>query len=77
MKVAPTEITQLMKECGINFDEDELGFDSILRESGLDSLDMANLLLALEEKYNIQIPDQTVASLVSINAISNYLSEVV
>ncbi len=74
MKVESMELITMMKECGIDFDENSVGNDAILRESGLDSLDMANLFLAIEETYNISVPDESAPSLVSVNAICAFLN---
>jgi acyl carrier protein len=47
--------------------------DKSLFDAGIDSLDHAALLLALEEKYAIKIPDSDVDGLSSINQIATYL----
>jgi len=39
------------------------------------SLDMANVLLQIEEKFNIKIPDEDVEQLDSINSIVAYIQE--
>jgi acyl carrier protein len=74
MKVDSNDLVKLMKECGIEFDENRVGNDAILQESGLDSLDMANLFLAIEETYSISVPDESAPSLVSVNAICEFLN---
>lgn len=40
-----------------------------------DSMGHMNLMMALEEKYKVQITTETITSLVSIPAIIKYLSE--
>ncbi|MCD6239058.1 MAG: acyl carrier protein, partial [Thermotogae bacterium] len=40
----------------------------------IDSLDQMNLLLALEEHYNIKIPDEDLPKLTSLKNILAYLS---
>jgi acyl carrier protein len=45
-----------------------------LFEAGLDSLDHSALLLALEEKYKIKIPDADIDDLTSVNQIAIYLA---
>jgi citrate synthase len=40
-----------------------------------DSMGHMNLMMALEEKYGVQITAETITGLVSIPAILNYLSE--
>jgi acyl carrier protein len=47
--------------------------DKSLFDMGLDSLDHSAVLLALEERYGIKIPDEDVESLSSVNQIATYL----
>ncbi|WP_428357415.1 phosphopantetheine-binding protein [Methyloprofundus sp.] len=49
--------------------------DVSLVEQGVDSLDMANIYLLLEEKYGIKIPDADLDQLVSVDTIVSYLLE--
>lgn len=49
--------------------------DKSLFDLGLDSLDHAAAMLALEEKYEIKIPDADVDGLTSINQIAAYLEQ--
>lgn len=48
----------------------ELGDGSkSLLECGMDSLDLASLIMALEEKYNIEVDSRDVENLVTLDAI--------
>jgi acyl carrier protein len=49
--------------------------DKSLFDIGMDSLDHSAVLLALEEKYGIKIPDEDVDGLTSVNRIAAYLAE--
>lgn len=64
-----TIIRELVKNVVINNDED---FNRPVREIGIDSLDMMSILLALEEKYHIGIPDEDMDQLKTINLIISY-----
>ncbi len=44
-----------------------------LKEIAIDSLDIANILLAAEEKFGIKIPDEDVDRLTTIDAITDYV----
>ena len=46
---------------------------NIMEELGADSLDVVEMLMALEEQFNITIPDEDVTSLKTIKDIANYL----
>lgn len=47
--------------------------DKKLLDYGLDSLDFSAVLLALEEKYGLMIPDEDMDSLETVNQISAYV----
>jgi acyl carrier protein len=49
--------------------------DKKLLDYGLDSLDFSAVLLALEEKYGITIPDKDMESLETVNQITAYVEE--
>jgi acyl carrier protein len=43
--------------------------DSTFEELGLDSLDSVNILFALEEKFNVSIPDEAAREIRSVRQI--------
>jgi len=47
-------VRQLMARRSIN---QSVGYDDVLSERGLSSLDMVNLMLAVETEFDIKIPD--------------------
>lgn len=42
---------------------------------GADSLDTVELVMALEEKFNIEIPDQDAEKIVAVGDAINYIKE--
>ena len=48
-------VRQLMARRSIN---QSVGYDDVLSERGLSSLDMVNLMLAVETEFDIKIPDR-------------------
>ena len=44
-----------------------------LKELGVDSLEIANILLAIEEKFDIKIPDADVDQLINVEVIVSYV----
>jgi acyl carrier protein len=48
-------VRQLMAKRSIN---QSVGYDDVLSERGLSSLDMVNLMLAVETEFDIKIPDR-------------------
>jgi acyl carrier protein len=41
---------------------------------GIDSLDHASILLAVEEKFGIKIPDEAAKNLITIEAIADFVA---
>ena len=52
---------------------EEIGADLALEDAGLDSLDQASILLAIQERFGIQITDEEAAGLTNISSIAKYL----
>jgi acyl carrier protein len=50
-------------------------FDRPLSGLGIDSLDHAALLLAVEERYGFKVPDADVERLDTVNRIAAYVAE--
>ena len=71
--ISSEEIRSIINDVVIGFDVTGLGDDMNFKESGLDSLDQANILLEIEEKHNVKIPDEALSECSSINGIINYL----
>ena len=46
-----------------------------LRALGIDSLDLSGILLEIEEKFKIKIPDSDIARLETIDKIVDYINE--
>ena len=46
-----------------------------LRKQGIDSLDMMDFFLEIEEKYDFHIPDEDVEELKSLDNIKAYLED--
>ncbi len=73
MEINRTEVVELIRNVGIAGNFNALEHDALLRENGVDSLDMANILLSIAEKYSVKIPDEDIEKLDTINAIVKYL----
>lgn len=50
-------------------------YDTTFKDLGIDSLDTANILFELEEKYNINFLEEDVENLNTVNAIVKYITE--
>ena len=58
----------------LSVDEDKITLESNFKEDlDADSLDLFELVMALEEEYGIEIPSEELESLTTVGAIIDYL----
>ncbi|MBO4976862.1 MAG: acyl carrier protein [Lachnospiraceae bacterium] len=63
--------------------EEQLGLDNLVvteetsfkDDLDVDSLDLFELVMALEEEYGVQIPSEEVENLTTVGAVINYLQD--
>lgn len=71
-----SEILKMAKDANqsavIECDDD---FDRPLSEIGLDSLDLMSILFSVQEKYNIDIPEEDMDGLTTLNEIVRYIDK--
>lgn len=59
----------------LNLDSTTMNENSRLREDlNIDSLDVVELVMKLEEEFNIEVSDEDAANLLSIKDIANYVA---
>lgn len=75
MKVTTEEIRDIIKQAEVLGDVEEMKNDIPLSEQGIDSLDVVNVYLLIEEKYGIKIPDEDLDKLKTIDEIVLYINE--
>ena len=55
---------------------DAVKLDSkIIEDLGADSLDVVELVMALEEKFEVEIPDSDAEKLITINDVVSYIEK--
>ena len=58
----------------LNCDESEITTDTSFKDDlGADSLDLFELVMALEDEYNIEIPAEDLTDLTTVGAVMDYL----
>ncbi|MBU3153830.1 acyl carrier protein [Clostridium estertheticum] len=58
----------------LNIDEEEIKIgSSFMNDLGADSLDIVELIMELEEKYDIEIPDEDVEKIATVGDIVEYI----
>ena len=55
--------------------ENDEDFDRPLAEIGLDSLDFMSILFSVQDKFNINIPDEDIDGLNTLNDLIRYIDE--
>lgn len=78
-KIISEDIVTVIKGLEWNIDADKLLFDKDLYLQNVDSLDLMSLLFALEEKYNIEIGDESLEQKEwsSIDKIANQINSII
>lgn len=57
-------------------DEDNITLDTNLADDlGADSLDMADVLMAIEDEFEIEVPDEVVANVKTVSDIVAYIED--
>lgn len=60
----------------LNCDENEITADTSFKDDlGADSLDLFELVMALEDEYNIEIPAEDLTDLTTVGAVMDYLKD--
>ena len=66
--------TVIVEQLGI--DESSVRMESsFLDDLGADSLDIVEFIMALEEEFGIEIPDEDVEKIVTVKDVVEYISE--
>lgn len=75
--ITEKEILSIIENNDINVDAKTLDTNTLLTEQGLDSLDMMVILFALEEDYQLKVPDEDLEAgkLASIDRIVKYVND--
>ena len=69
------ELVELLSE-QMNVDKATLNRDTrFVEDLHTDSLDMVEMLIALEDKYNISVPDEDAKNLNTVGKLADYVEE--
>lgn len=68
------ELKRLIENTIEGFNASQLMPDTPFSQSGLDSLDHATILMAIDEAYGIKIPDEDMDQCFSLNSTIQYLA---
>lgn len=60
----------------LNVDESEIELETSFKDDlGADSLDLFELVMSLEEEYDVEIPSEDLGELNTVEDVINYLKE--
>ncbi len=60
----------------LDVDEDEVTEEArFIEDLGADSLDIVELVMALEEEFGLEIPDEEAEKILTVGAAVNYIKE--
>lgn len=76
MNVTQENIFTIIENVGVSADTSKIKTDVTFKQAGIDSLEMMNVFLGIEEKFGIQIPDEDIAGLNTIENIVSYLQKI-
>jgi acyl carrier protein len=74
MSVAVEQILEIVEQSNIVEDVKALDLDRPLRDQGVDSLDFSGVLFNIDEMFDIEIPDEDIDQLLTINDIVSYVN---
>ncbi len=64
----------LVEQLGVS--EDEISMDSsLLDDLGADSLDLVELIMALEQEFDVEIPDEDAEKIKTVGDAVNFVKE--
>lgn len=75
--INPNDIITIIQENEIRIDINSLDFDESLKDQGLDSLDIITILFAIEDLYQVKIPEEVVedGGFATINSMVEYVNK--
>lgn len=69
------EMKELIAE-GLNIDESRITEDASFKDDlGADSLDLFELVMSLEDKYDVEIPSEELEKLLTVGDVIKYIEE--
>lgn len=74
MSVEDKVKTIIVEQLGVDAEEVTLG-SSFIDDLGADSLDTVELVMALEEEFDIEIPDEDAEKITTVGDAVNYIND--
>lgn len=72
--VSVGEVLEAIKKAKVITDVDKLDPAVLLSDQDVDSLDLSGMLLTIEEAFGVEIPDEDIDGIQTINDIVSYVN---
>ncbi|MBZ4663350.1 MAG: acyl carrier protein [Caloramator sp.] len=59
----------------LNLDENEIAEDTTFADLGVDSLDLFQILISLEDEFGIEIPNEDAENIKTVKDVVEYIKE--
>ena len=76
MNVTQAELISIIEAAGVTADVSKIQGSTKLTEAGIDSLEMMNVFLGVEQRFGVKIPDEEIDALGTIDQIVDYLKKI-
>lgn len=73
-KVTVEQVLEAIESANLIQDVNSLEHSKTFREQGVDSLDFSGVLFNIEEVFDIEIPDEDIDKLQTVNALVEYVN---
>lgn len=75
MNITSKEILDIIEKAGVTANVAEIKSDQTFKQAGIDSLELMNVFLAIEQTFEIKIEDEDIDALTSVDAVVSYLNK--
>lgn len=75
MHVTSEQILDIIENAGVSADVAAMKSHQSFKDAGIDSLEMMNVFLAIEQTFDIKIEDEEIDALTSVDAVVSYLNQ--
>lgn len=73
--VTVEQVLEVVAQANLVADVNQLQKDVALTEQGIDSLDFSGILFNLEEAFGVEIPDEVIDELKTLEQIVTYINQ--
>jgi acyl carrier protein len=72
MILTEQQVRDAIAKVVLNFDSAKLATEAMFQDSGIDSLDHASILLELQERHGLKVPDEAIERCSSVKGIIEF-----